>query len=239
VAHHDESVYKKWLKPCIPAKKTILVKDAPGLDSMSKKYNEGVDRLKRKLKQKLKKDDIVVFVHEDIKIDDNTFEPKLEHYFKIDPNLGVAGVYGSRAYAGAGWWHYERETYSCGKITQGFKDGSTVVMQNNSVPFTNDMVIVDGCMLAIRGDLVLNQKFDETLPGWHHYDNSYCLETLINTDYKVGVIDTSLTHLSEGDLDQAWVDGAKELANRYINKGYNLPLTTQYLTEKRNEKLNQ
>ena len=157
----------------------------------------------------------------------------------MDKSLGVAGVYGSRAWAGGGWWQYDRTTHAIGEILQGYNDGKVVRMKDNPTAYSNDLVVVDGCMFAIRAGLINKQPFDETLAGWHHYDNSYCIQTLIETEYKIGVIGTLITHSSEGAVNQDWVDGSKNLQQKYMEAGYTLPLTSYYLKEKQNEKLNQ
>ncbi len=229
VATHDKTIYDKYISIHLKNKDPILVDDSPKLNGMCQKYNKGI-----KLLGEIESNDIIVFVHEDVKIIDDNFERKLQMYFSGNKDLGVLGVYGTSHYAGGGWWNYERPYYSFGKIRQCFNDGSVKTMSDNfNVSFRKDMLIVDGCMMAIRGDLLKKQKFDESIKGYHHYDNSYCLDTIINTDYKVAVGDLDILHLSEGDVNKEWESQAKILLNKYINKGFNnMPLTCEKLKRK-------
>lgn len=157
---------------------------------------------------------------------DPYFENKITNHFKNNKDLGVAGIYGTVAYNGGGWWNYNRQLNARGHIIQGGPEGqgSFPMVENRGNHF--DLVVVDGCMLAIRYGRILEGKFREgEWTGWHHYDNSYCLDTLLYTDYKVGVLDITIYHASIGELDDGWVEGAHYLKEHYTNLGLVFPIT--------------
>lgn len=227
VAHHDDAVFKENIKPYLPMSRTKIIKDNPKLNTMSKKYNEGRRRLKN-----IRNNDIVIFIHEDIKVLDSEFEARIKYGFQINPDLGVLGVYGSTAFVGGGWWTYEKKNYAVGQIIQGLNNGKQFYMRDNPTPFRKDLVVIDGCMMAVRGELLKKQEFDETLKGWHHYDNTYCLNTLLNTDFKVGVIGSKLLHVSEGNPDELWSAEATDIITDLVNnKGLTLPITYKSIQE--------
>ncbi len=234
VAKHDQKIFDSYIKPYIKSNNSVVVEDSPILDSMTKKYNKG----REKLLNRLKHDDIVVFVHEDVRIIDPLFECKLLRAFQQNKDLGVAGVYGTQAYIGGGWWNFERSKFSCGKIIQGNPDGTGYEMSDNPSVYNSHMVVLDGCILSIRGSLLKKQKFDETITGWHQYDNSYCLQTLLETKYKLAVIDTLIVHASGGEPDKHWVEQGKKLLKRYTDLGIEAPITPKSFKDYKNEKLN-
>lgn len=234
VAKHDEKIFDSYIKDYIKPHNSVVVENSPELNSMTKKYNEG----RRQLLKRLKPDDIVVFVHEDVKIIDPLFEGKLLMAFKKNKDLGIAGVYGTQAYIGGGWWNFERPTFSCGRIIQGLANGREVEMQDNPSRYNPHMVTLDGCIMSIRGSLLKKQEFDETIKGWHQYDNSYCLQTLLETDYKLAVLDTLILHASGGEPDEEWRQQGRQLLKKYKDMGIEVPITVKSFKDYKNEKLN-
>ena len=227
IAKHDDAIYNKYTKKSMVGKKPIIIEDSPELNSMTKKYNAGLKRIKN-----LKDDDIVVFLHEDITILDNLFEGRLLISFASYPDIGVLGVYGSQAYIGGGWWSYDRN-HSVGAIKQMSKDGTLYEMRHALPPNTinTNMVVVDGCIMAIRGKCLKQVQFDESMKGYHQYDNSYCLEVLLKTKYKLAVSDLNIFHASEGSPDETWLQDSLSLINRYKELGLHMPLTSRNIKE--------
>lgn len=234
VAKHNQKIFDNYIKPYIKPNNSAVVENSPDLNSMTKKYNEG----RRRLLKRLKPDDVVVFVHEDVKIIDPQFEGKLLMAFAGNKDLGVAGVYGTQAYIGGGWWNFERQTFSCGRIIQGLPDGRNIEMKDNASSYNPNMVTLDGCILSIRGSLLKQQAFDETITSYHQYDNSYCLQTLLETDYKLAVIDTLILHASSGEVDESWREQGRALLKSYEDMGIEVPITTKSFKDYKNEKLN-
>jgi hypothetical protein len=234
VAKHDPKIFDSYIKDYLKPHNSVIVEDSPTMDSMTKKYNEG----RKQLLKRLKPDDIVVFVHEDVKIIDPLFEGKLLMTFKHNKDLGVSGVYGTQAYIGGGWWNFERPTFACGRIVQGLADGRAVEMQDNPSSYNPHMVTLDGCIMCIRGSLLKEQAFDESITGYHQYDNSYCLQTLLETNYKLAVLDTLILHASGGEPDEAWRAQGRALLKKYQDMGLEVPITIKSFKDYKNEKFN-
>lgn len=223
IAEHNKKICDEYIRTTIPLNRSVFVQDSIGRKSMMKKYNDGISELESMYK--LSPDDVIVFVHEDVKLMDIYFENKITNYFKKYKDLGVAGVYGSVSYNGGGWWNHDRPKNARGHIIQGGPDGlgSFPMVENRGNHF--DIVVADGCMLAVRYDRLLKGKFrDNEWEGYHHYDNSFCLDTLLYTDYKVAVLDITIYHASIGELDEGWVEVSNYLKNHYMNLGLNFPI---------------
>mgnify|MGYP003648111058 CR=1 FL=1 len=230
IAKHDDDVYDKYIKKSMRGKRPIVVNDSPELNSMTKKYNEGIKRIKN-----LKANDYVIFVHEDVYISDDLFEGKIQMIFGMHQDVGVLGIYGTTQYIGGGWWSHERPTYAVGNIMQMTKDGKIHNMRENLPPgmLRKDMVVVDGCMMIVRGSVINKHKikFDESITGFHQYDNSFCLEVLLKTPYKVAVSDFDILHVSEGAVTDEWMTQSLSLINRYKELGLTIPLTSEKIKE--------
>lgn len=234
IAKHNEEIYDKYIAKSMVGKRPIIVEDSPELNSMTKKYNEGIKRI-----GKLTKNDSVVFIHEDVNILDPHFEGKIAMIMASNPDIGVLGVYGTTQYAGGGWWSFERNTYAVGSIMQMVKDGRIYNMRDNLPPnmINKDIVTVDGCMMVVRADVLKQMQFDENIKGYHQYDNSFCLELLLNTKYKVAVCDVNILHASEGEPNEDWMNESMNLINRYKGLGLNIPLTSKNIKEVNNGKV--
>jgi hypothetical protein len=119
VARNDDEIFKNWLLPSLNQFKNSSLIEIfnEENDSIFKKYNRGLDRIS------IKEDDIVCFIHEDIKILDGYFEQKVEMVFNKLTDTGVLGVIGSKYISPEiGWWLCDHK-HHIGQIEQGFPDG--------------------------------------------------------------------------------------------------------------------
>ena len=193
-------------------------------ESIFIKYNKGVSITLENNRQC----NIICFHHDDIRILDPFFEKKVEMVFEKFPSIGVLGVIGTKVFnALGGWWTCDRKTETVGHIMQGNPNGKPWHMVDQ-IGFCKDMVIVDGCCLLIRSSLFMDGKirFDEkTFKGYHHYDNDICLQTK-EAGFDVAVADILIQHTSEGQLSKDWQDNRIKLLNKWVDKGYDFPITT-------------
>jgi hypothetical protein len=210
-------------------KNTYCMDNSEG-ESIYEKYNNGIQKLIRK--RKLTDDDIIVFAHSDITILDQSLEDKLRLTFEYKTEVGIIGVYGATQFNEQfGWWLNDREKYARGHIQQGL-DGSTYHMSDR-IGFFDNMVVVDGCFMAIRGSLAKSLQFRTNMDGYHHYENSYCIDTLLRTEFKVAVVDIFIQHESEGPLSEDWFNSGQKLLKEYTGMGLEFPLTSENLNRHR------
>lgn len=197
-----------------------------GKASIFRKYSLALKRIKEN------NTDIVVFMHNDVTILDPLFEKKLKLVFNKFPAVAVVGVIGTKVLnQGGGWWMCNRPEQSFGHIMQGHPDGSAHHMVDN-IGFCKDMVSVDGCLFAVRADLLLSGtlKFDHRFDGYHFYDADICVQAKA-LGYDVAVADILIRHESEGQLDPNWFTNRDIFINKWITAGLTFPLTCDSFTK--------
>jgi hypothetical protein len=226
----NDKDYEKYLKPSIPKhllKNTYCIDNTKG-NSMFAKYNYAIDYLTNK--RKLDDEDMIAFIHSDITLLDQTFEAKLSLTFDYKTEVGIIGVYGSTQFNEQfGWWLNDRSKHARGHIQQGI-NGATFHMSDR-IGYFDDMVVVDGCFLVVRGALAKTLQFRSDMDGYHQYENSYCIDTHLKTDYKVSVADILVQHESEGQMPEDWFTNGKKLFKEYSDIGLKFPLTVKSIKQ--------
>ena len=145
IALNNINLFNNYIKPHIKPKYHQLVDNDDG-DTMFKKYNFGLAN------SDVSDDDIVVFVHEDVRILDENFEQKLEILFNNYPSVGIAGVIGTTSFTSmGGWWLGDRTQNGRGHIMQDRPDLSEPFHMVDRIGNFFDVVSVDGCCFAMRG----------------------------------------------------------------------------------------
>lgn len=220
----DDNEYITYLEPSLNSrwkKNVFCIDNTKGL-SMFEKYNYAVNHLIEK--KDLTDDDIILFTHSDVTILDQAMEDKLRMTFDFKTEVGIIGIYGTTQFNEQfGWWLNDRKTYARGHIQQGYN--GTFYHMFERVGYFDDVVVVDGCFFAVRGKLVKQLKFRD-MDGYHQYENSYCIDTLLKTDFKVAVADIFIQHESEGPVSKEWYENGQKLFNEYSDMGMTFPLTT-------------
>jgi hypothetical protein len=192
--------------------------------SMFEKYNIGLDYHK---KHGLKEDDIICFVHEDVRVHDKHFDKKIEMVFKARPDIGLVGIMGTSNFVEAGgWWLSDRTKDTRGHIIQDYPG---VVKKPyhmaDKIGFFDDLVSIDGCCFFMSGKMALEYKFDiGTFDGWHFYDCD-CSFSAIEMGYKVAVADILIEHASEGPLPDSWFKNRDKFLNKWRSKGITFPVS--------------
>lgn len=228
VATNDEKVYKKYIGKHFENHKIepVLVDNGMGT-SMHMKYNVGLSMIKPKLKN----DDIVVFVHEDVRICDKYFERMVEIVFEARPNIGLLGVYGVNQFERAGgWWMCDRHKHARGQILQGRPDlQNPFHMTEGHIGLYDDLVSVDGCIMMFRGNVARGLRFDEeTYDGYHFYDCDTSFK-VVRSGFDVAVADILVEHASEGPLSDSWEKNKNKFVEKWESIGLTFPATVEKL----------
>lgn len=228
VALNNEGIYNEYIGTYFKANniEPILVTNDMG-DSMFKKYNVGLDLIK----DNIKKEDVVCFVHEDIKILDKYFEKQVEMVFEARHNIGMLGVYGVTQFVrDGGWWMCDRPRYARGQIMQGRPDlKEPFHMTEGNIGLYDDLVSVDGCIFMLRGSIAKSYRFDEaTYNGYHFYDVDTAF-TLVKSGYDVAVADILVEHASEGPLSESWKKNRDKFVQTWERLGLTFPATVDKL----------
>jgi hypothetical protein len=152
-ATNDEDVLKSCLlnSPDIREASEIILQR--GYTSAAAAYNCAIDKAQS---------DLLVFVHQDVYLPQGwlaSLRRALDLLTKVDPNWGVAGVYGvNKSWDDATGFLY---CTANGRLGNSFEGGREVRS-------------LDELILIMRKSS--NLRFDEQLPGFHLYGTDICLE---------------------------------------------------------------
>jgi len=177
-------------------------------DGLSKIYNRFIcDRFKN---QKL------IFVHDDVMIEDLFWEEKLTIAFEKYDIVGLAGSKKCNLKSTMMAWHLmcDREDM-VGEVAHS-KDKKfwTTVFG----PTDSRALILDGLFIAVDVNRLLetNTFFDENFK-FHHYDISFCIRANQNK-LKMGVCPLKVTHYGLGDSmnSEEWKKSSENFKQIYI-----------------------
>jgi GT2 family glycosyltransferase len=173
-------------------------------ESLTIAYNRG-------LKQAT--NDIVVFCHDDILFNSNSWGRKLLNHFK-NSEYGILGIAGTTSMNESGqWWSENNKMVGVVKHSNNGKTWENKYSSN----FTKEIietVVVDGLFFAVNKN-VIKEDFNENVKGFHFYDIDFCFNNYLS-GVKIGVIfDVKITHKSIGKTNDEWENNRKQFVERY------------------------
>lgn len=204
----DEN-FHKHIKDTVGLKENeyeIIPIENNGVYGLSEAYNIILDK---------SKSDIVVLMHDDIKIEPNWGKKLLLHFNKGTHN--IIGVAGTTNFPKSGMWWENKESMT--GIVKHSKDGKTWVNKYSESQGYDikSVVIVDGLFIAFDKTKI-KHKFDEEFKGFHFYDIAFCFPNYID-GVNIGVVtDIRITHLSIGETNQQWEENRKQFVEKYKNE---------------------
>lgn len=176
--------------------------------SIAKAYNKGLSQARN---------EIVVFVHEDVIFHTQGWGRILLHHFEANPRAGLIGVAGTKLKLRAPSTLYDpKGEFYVVNILQwaqnkkikhdsfGWKDTSDVIQE---------IVAADGVLLALRK--VEGVRFDERIKGFHGYDLAISLSYRIRGWSVFAVNDLLIEHFSIGTINKDWVKAIERLYHLY------------------------
>ncbi len=143
------------------------------------------------------KGDIVLFMHNDLVIDEDNFDIYVKYLFATKPELGLLGFLGSDEVAkngGKGYGttsNYEAKTYHFRDKTFTGTDPLTYGSRYDG--YTN-AAILDGLAMAFRRSAWQKIGFRPDFPPNHYHDRLIPLQ-IIEAGYKVGVLGIACDHM--------------------------------------------
>ena len=212
--------FTEYLKKSSGFKKLeVIEKVNNGEKSLAQVYNEVLSESKT---------DIVVFCHDDIYFDTNSWYNKLlKHFEKSD--FGILGMAGTTQMPSSGmWWEDRRKMVGIVNHESDGKKWESKYSESlgNSIIET---VVVDGLFIAIDKRKI-KKNFNEDFKGFHFYDIPFCFENHIE-GVKVGVItNIRITHRSIGQTNEQWEENRKLFESKYTK---NLPVKLSYDSQRR------
>jgi len=190
--HNPEFI--EYLKKSSGFKKLeVIEKVNNGEKSLAQVYNEVLSESKT---------DIVLFCHDDIYFETNSWYSKLlKHFEKSD--FGIIGMAGTTQMPSSGmWWENRKKMVGIVNHESDGKKWESKYSESfgNSIMET---IVVDGLFIAVD-KRKLKKNFNEEFKGFHFYDIPFCFENHIE-GVKVGVItNIRITHKSIGQTNEQW-----------------------------------
>lgn len=120
--------------------------------SIAEAYNAIIDAVRPQAP------DLLVLLHDDLELVDPEGERKLLEASR-EPNVALVGVAGGRNVSSLAWWNHE---------TVGHQQIATQLLDLG--PRTGDVDLLEGSLLALNPWAYTHLRFDETLAGFHGYD---------------------------------------------------------------------
>jgi len=208
-----DDVFLKHVEKMFSHPKTeILVYENEGEYSLPQLYNVGL---------RDSKNDIVVYMHDDIILETTNITPKIVRLFDENPEYGIIGVAGTDNLTSGRWWDNRDRMYG---IVAHEHEGKRHVNQYSKQTFGDkpkEVVIIDGVMMMVHKKRI-KHTFNEQFEGFHFYDLPICVENYMD-GVKIGVTTKiRITHKSIGMVNKKW-EKNKLLFEALYEK--NLPLT--------------
>jgi hypothetical protein len=190
-----DDVYLKHVEKMFSHPKTeILIYENDGVNSLTEIYNIGL---------KDAKNDIIVFMHDDLILETANITPKIVKLFEKHPEYGIIGVAGTDKLTSGRWWDSRDNMFGVvGHLHEG-KRHVNHYSKGSFVDVLKRVVVVDGLFFMVDRRR-LKKHFNEEFKGFHFYDISFCFENF-KDGVKIGVTTKiSLTHKSIGMVNKQW-----------------------------------
>ena len=158
---------------------------------------EGLPKIYNKFIKEENRDKHIVFVHDDVLIEDLFWKEKLEIAFQKYDIVGLAGSKKCDLSSDIPAWHLMCDRNDLVGEVAHSKD--KVNWTTIFGPTDSRALILDGLFIAVNVAKLLetNTKFDEDF-SFHHYDITFCLNANKNK-LKMGVYPIKVTHYGLGD----------------------------------------
>ena len=208
----DEDYVKHVKKMFSQPDTEILIYENDGDKSLTQIYNIGL---------KESKNDIVVFMHDDLILETPNMTPKIVKLFEKHSRFGIIGIAGTDNLTSGRWWDNRKDMYG---VVGHIHEGKRHVNHYSKEVFNDvlkDVVVVDGLWFAIRKSRI-KKEFDEQFSGFHFYDIPFCVENYLE-GVKIGLTTKfGVTHKSIGATNKQWEKNKLFFEALYEKK---LPLT--------------
>lgn len=159
------------------------------------------------------RDKIIVFVHDDVLIEDLFFLSKLKDAHNHYDVVGIAGCV-SPVIKSPAYWHLMAPRQNLrGYCAHMIKNSEQINMTSFGNSFTS-VDLIDGVFMSVKVSSLLDSKvkFDEDF-DFHFYDLAFS-RRVVKSGLKLGVYPFNIRHASGGGGNQRW----KDLEPLFINK---------------------
>lgn len=190
----DDQYVKHVEKMFSHPKTEIIIYENDGSESLAKIYNDGL---------KDSKNDIVVFMHDDLILETKNITPKVVRLFEKNPEFGIIGLAGTDNLMSGMWWQDRSSMYG---IVGHEHEGKRHVNHYSKGDYSENLkevIVVDGLFMMVHRQRI-KHTFNEQFEGFHFYDLPICIENHLDS-VKVGVTTKiRVTHKSVGMVNKKW-----------------------------------
>ena len=178
--------------------------------------NKGLTKLYNRFISESFKHKKVIFVHDDVLIEDLFLEEKLNIAFQKYDIVGLAGSKKCDLKKTPAWHLMSDKEDFCGEVAHSHEGKVWTTVFG---PTESRVLIMDGLFIAVNVERLLETKttFDENF-DFHHYDISFCLNANKNK-LKMGVTPIKVVHFGLGDSMTTieWRKSADKFIKLYRN----------------------
>ncbi len=175
-------------------KTEVNIYENDGVSSLTEIYNIGL---------KESKNEIVVFMHDDLILETPNMTPKIVKLFEKHSEYGIIGIAGTDKLTSGRWWDNRDNMFG---VVGHIHEGKRHVNHYSKGVFNDvlkDVVIVDGLFFAVHKGRI-KKEFNEQFEGFHFYDISFCVENFLE-GVKIGLTTKlGVTHKSIGMVNKQW-----------------------------------
>jgi hypothetical protein len=181
------------------------------------KNKKGLPKLYNSFINETYKDKRLIFVHDDVLIEDMFLEEKLDIAFEKFDIVGLAGSKKCDLSKPPAWHLMSERNDHVGEVGHSHNKVSWTTCFG---PTDSRALLLDGLFLAVRVDRLLETDtyFDENF-NFHHYDITFCLNANKNK-LKLGVSPIKVTHFGLGDSMNTpeWHRSAQTFKKYYVDE---------------------
>jgi hypothetical protein len=176
-------------------------------ESLTKSYNRGY---------KQAKNDIVVFMHDDVSFDTSSWGNKLIKHFQ-NTEFGILGLAGTTDIPSSGkWWEDRKKMVGIVNHQHGGKKWESKYSKSLGNDIA-EVVIIDGLFFAVDKNRI-KETFNESVEGFHFYEIDFVFRNYLS-GVKIGVMfNIRVTHNSIGLTNEQWDINRKQFIETYADK---------------------
>ena len=174
-------------------------------EALTKAYNRGLN---------LAKNDIVVFMHDDVTFDTTGWGRKLIKHFDENPEYGILGLAGTTDIALSGkWWEDRSKMVGIVNHEHNGKKWESKYSKSWGNELT-EVLIVDGLFFAVHKNRI-KERFDENIEGFHFYEIDFTFANHLK-GVKIGVMyNIRVTHKSIGITNDQWETNRLQFVKKF------------------------
>jgi hypothetical protein len=181
--------------------------------------SHGLSKVYNKFLTEEYKNDYIIFVHDDVLIDDLFYSEKIQMAFEQYDIIGLAGTKKCNLNTDMIAWHLASDrNFYVGEVSHYAKEKK--VWTTVFGPTDSRALILDGLFIGVNIEKAIEKQlqWDENF-NFHHYDISFCLRAN-NLKIKAGVFPLRAVHYGLGDsmLTNEWRESNKLFKTLYANQ---------------------